>query len=94
MYFKNLKSRHFPYFPTGWKRAKLNVIYIYKADPSNQEITISLVICVAKSRDNCSLFKKYLFSFIIKNNSLTPFHSGFVLGNPTVNLLVDLCKTR
>ena len=70
------------YFPNSWKEA--NVLPIFKKDekslPSNYR-PISLLCQAEKVMERC--IHKYLYSYVISNQILTPLQSGFVPGDST-----------
>ncbi len=82
-------------FPKAWKLA--NVTPIYKksnpAHPTNYR-PISLLSCLGKLMERC--IHKHLYNYLINNNILTQFQSGFVRGDSTTNQLIyiynDICK--
>ncbi len=82
-------------FPQTWKIA--NVTPIYKksnpADPTNYR-PISLLSCLGKIMERC--IHKHLYNYLITNNLLTEYQSGFRRGDSTTNQLVyiynDICK--
>ena len=49
---------------------------------------ISLLSTVSKVLEK--IMHKYLFNFFRDNNVITPFQSGFVPGDSTVNQLIDI----
>ncbi len=92
-YFNKLISKS--YFPSPWKLA--NVTPIFKtSDPSNPQNyrPISLLSCIGKLMERC--VHKYLYNFVVTNNRLTSYQSGFIKGDSTVNQLTylynDICK--
>ena len=52
---------------------------------------ISLLSAVSKVLEK--IVHKYLFNFFRDNNVITPFQSGFVPGDSTVNQLIDIYNT-
>lgn len=82
-------------FPTAWKRANVTPIY-KKADPSQPSNyrPVSLLSCLGKLMERC--IHKHLYNYVISNNLITSFQSGFIKGDSTVNQLAffynDICK--
>ena len=75
-----------------WKRA--NVSPIYKKDDKTDVVNyrrISLIISVGKALKK--LVQKHVHNFVLENNIITSFQSGFTRGDSTVNQLVDLYNT-
>ncbi|MCG8096842.1 MAG: hypothetical protein JAZ17_25000 [Candidatus Thiodiazotropha endolucinida] len=78
--------------PDMWKRA--NVTPIHKKDDKTlveNHRPISLLSSIGTSLEK--IVHKYLHNFLIANNTITPFQSGFTQGDSTVNQLVDLYNT-
>ena len=76
-------------FPAIWKRA--NVIPLYKKNDKskfNNYRPISLISCVGKVMERV-VFKN-VFNHFKDNNLFTPFQSGFMPGDSTVNQLVHV----
>ncbi len=92
-YFNKLISNSV--FPSPWKLANVTPIF-KKSDPTDPQNyrPISLLSCIGKLMERC--VHKYLYNFLITNNKLTPFQSGFIKGDSTVNQLTyiynDICK--
>ena len=59
-----------------------------KSDPSKPQNyrPNSLLSCLGKIMERC--IHKYLYNFLIQNNMLTPYQSGFMKGDSTANQLV------
>ena len=80
------------YFPTVWKQG--NVCPLYKKDdkslPSNYR-PITLLSILGKTMERC--VHKYLYNYVIANQILTPFQSGFVQGDSTTNQLIHTYHT-
>ncbi|MCG8113710.1 MAG: reverse transcriptase domain-containing protein [Candidatus Thiodiazotropha taylori] len=78
--------------PDAWKKA--NVTPIYKKDDKTlveNHRPISLLSSIGKSLEK--VVHKHLHNFLLENNIITPFQSGFTQGDSTVNQLVDLYNT-
>ena len=76
-------------FPEPWKQA--NVSPLFKSgDPSlaKNYRPISLLDTIGKVFEK--ILFKYIFNYIREHNLLTPFQSGFIPGDTTVNQLVYL----
>ena len=56
-----------------------------------QYLLISLISSVGKALEK--LVHKHVHNFVLENNIITPFQSGFTRGDSTVNRLVDLYNT-
>ena len=78
--------------PHIWKQANVTPIH-KKNDPSDVSNyrSISLLSTVSKVLEK--IVHKYLFNFFRDNNVITPFQSGFVPGDSTVNQLIDIYNT-
>ena len=80
------------YFPMCWKYG--NVTPIHKKDdksaPSNYR-PITLLSSLGKVMERC--VRKYLYNYIIENEILTPFQSGFVRDNSTTNQVLQIYHT-
>ena len=78
--------------PHIWKQANVTPIH-KKNDPSDVSNyrPISLLSTVSKVLEK--IVHKYLFNFFRDNNVITPFKSGFVPGDSTVNQLIDIYNT-
>lgn len=76
-------------FPSSWKLANVCPIY-KKSDPSKtcNYRPISLLCCLGKVMERC--IHKYLYNHVISNKLLTPFQSGFIKGDSTINQLTFL----
>jgi hypothetical protein len=83
------------YFPDEWKKAHVYPVF-KKSDPSypGNYRPISLQSCIGKQMKRC--VHKYVYNFIVQNNILSPYQSGFVKGASTTNQLLyiynDICK--
>ncbi len=83
------------YFPDSWKLANVAPIF-KKSDPSKPSNyrPISLLSCIGKLMERCK--QKYIYNYLKTNNLLTPFQSGFIKGDSTVNQLTclynDICQ--
>ncbi len=92
-YFNKLLNN--AYFPSPWKLANVTPIF-KKSDPSDPQNyrPISLLSCIGKLMERC--IHKYLYNYVIDNNKLTSYQSGFIKGDSTVNQLTylynDICK--
>ena len=83
------------YMPLSWKKA--NVCPIFKksdpSDPGNYR-PVSLLSYLGKLMERC--IHKYLYNFLMTNNVITSFQSGFIKGDSTTNQLLhiynDFCK--
>ena len=78
--------------PGIWKKA--NVSPIHKKDDKTlieNHRLISLLSSLGKTLEK--VVHKNMHNFLLENNIITPFQSGFVPGNSTVNQLVDLYNT-
>ena len=75
--------------PDIWKKAKVFPIH-KKVDTTLVENyrPISLLSSLGKTLEK--VVHKNMHNFLIENNVITPFQSGFVPGDSTVNQLVDL----
>ena len=73
-------------FPDSWKLAHVLLLY-KKNDQSeiNNYRPISLFSCVSKIAERVVF--KYTFNYIHENHFLSPFQSGFIPGDSTVNQL-------
>ncbi|MEW8544385.1 MAG: reverse transcriptase family protein [Candidatus Thiodiazotropha sp.] len=80
------------YFPIAWKQG--NVCPLYKKDdkslPSNYR-PITLLSILGKTMERC--VHKHLYNYIIANQILTPFQSGFVRGDSTTCQLIHTYHT-
>ena len=78
--------------PHIWKQANVTPIH-KKNDPSDvpNYRPISLLSTVSKVLEK--IVHKYLFNFFRDDNVITPFQSGFVQGDSTVNQLIDINNT-
>ena len=78
--------------PNIWKEANVSPIH-KKNDPSDvfNYRPISFLSTVSKVLEK--IVHKYLFNFFRDNNVITAFQSGFVLGDSTVNQLIDIYNT-
>ncbi|MEW8545738.1 MAG: reverse transcriptase domain-containing protein, partial [Candidatus Thiodiazotropha sp.] len=80
------------YFPIQWKHG--NVCPLHKKDdkslPSNYR-PITLLSILGKTMERC--IHKYLYNFVIINQILTPFQSGFVQGDSTTYQLIHTYHT-
>lgn len=76
-------------FPACWKQANVSPIF-KKSDPSKPSNyrPISLLSCLGKLMERC--VHKYLYNYVISNDILTTFQSGFIKGDSTVNQLTYL----
>ena len=85
----SLSSRSVPHI---WKQANVTPVH-KKNDPSDvsNNRPISLLSTVSKVLEK--IVHKYLFNFFRDNNVITPFQSGFVPGDSTVNQLIDIYNT-
>ena len=75
-----------------WKRA--NVSPIHKKDDKTDVVNyrpISLISYVGKALEK--LVHRHIHNFVLENNIITPFQSGFARGDSTVNQLADLYNT-
>ena len=73
---------------------KANVSPIHKKDNKTQVENyrpISLLSSPGKTFEKIA--HKHLYNFLLENNVITPFQSGFVPGDSTVNQLLDLYNT-
>ena len=83
------------FVPYIYKQGNVSPIF-KKSDPSdpNNYRPISLLSCVGKLMERCIF--KHIYNFIINNNILTKFQSGFIRGDSTTNQLLyiynDFCK--
>lgn len=78
--------------PDIWKRA--NLTPIHKKDDKTlveNHRPISLLSPLGKTLEK--IVHKHLHNFLLENNVITPFQSGFTPGDSTVNQLVDLYNT-
>ena len=76
-------------FPNSWKKS--NVTAIHKKDsttnPGNYR-PISLLNINGKLVERC--IHKHLTAYFLENNVITPYQSGFVSGDSTINQLLYL----
>ena len=76
-------------YPDSWKKA--NVSAIHKKDsptiPNNYR-PISLLSIIGKLMERC--IHNHLTQYLLDNNIITPFQSGFRTGDSTVNQLLFL----
>ena len=92
-FFNNLLQRSL--YPSDWKLANVTPIF-KKSDPSNPANyrPISLLSCIGKVMERC--IHKHLYNYLVSNNLLTSFQSGFIRGDSTTNQLVyiynDICS--
>ena len=76
-------------FPNDWKKA--NVLPLHKKGPENaceNYRPISLLNVVGKVFEK--IIFKHIYNFFLQNQVITPFQSGFVRGDSTVNQLLYL----
>ena len=76
-------------FPDSWKLA--HVLPLHKKNDKseiNNYRPISLLSCVSKIAERVVF--KYTFNYIRENHLLSPFQSGFIPGDSTVNQLVNV----
>ena len=78
--------------PDIWKRANLSPIH-KKDDKTLVENhrPISLLSPIGKTQEK--IVHKHVHNFLLENHVITPFQSGFIPGDSTVNQLVDLYNT-
>ena len=74
-------------FPAAWKRANLTPIHKKneKTLPNNYR-PVSLLSTVGKSLERC--VHKHIYNYVIDNNLVTPFQSGFTRNDSTTNQLI------
>ena len=79
-------------FPAAWKRANLTPIHKKneKTLPNNYR-PVSLLSNVGKSLERC--VHKHIYNYVIDNNLVTPFQSGFTRNDSTTNQLIFLYHT-
>ena len=80
------------YFPSSWKEA--NVIPIFKKDDSSNVSNyrpISRLNTIGKVMENH--VHKHVFNFFLSNNTISRVQSGFIIGDSTVNQLVNMYNT-
>ena len=83
------------YFPDCWKLASVTPV-VKKGDPSRPSNyrPISLLSCIGKLFERC--VHKYIYNYLIGNNLVTPYQSGFIKNDSTVNQLIyiydDICR--
>ena len=79
-------------FPAAWKRANLTPIHKKneKILPNNYR-PVSLLSNVGKSLERC--VHKHIYNYVIDNNLVTPFQSGFTRNDSTTNQLIFLYHT-
>ena len=78
--------------PDIWKRS--NVSPVYKKDDKDNVANyrpISLISSVGKAFEKA--IHKHVHNFILANQIITPFQSGFMPGDSTVNQLTDMYNT-
>ena len=76
-------------FPDSWKLA--HVLPLHKKNDKweiNNHRPISLLSCVSKIAEGVVF--EYTFNYIPENHLLSPFQSGFIPGDSTVNQLVNV----
>ena len=78
--------------PNIWKKANVSPIH-KKNDPSDVSNYRPISLLSTVSRVLEKLVHKNLFNFFLDNNAITAIQSGFVLGDSTVNQLIDICNT-
>ena len=80
------------YFPSSWKHG--NVIPLHKKDdkslPSNYR-PITLLSQIGKTLERC--IHKHMYNYVLENQILTPFQSGFVSGDSTTYQLLHTYHT-
>ena len=78
-------------FPNAWKKA--NVTPIHKKNertlPNNYR-PISLLSTMGKSMERC--VHKHIYNYVMDDNLITPFQSGFTCNDSTKNQLLCLCQ--
>ena len=79
-------------FPAAWKRANLTPIHKKneKTLPNNYR-PVSLLSNVGKSLERC--VHKHIYNYVIDNNLVTPFQSGFTRNDSTTSQLIFLYHT-
>ena len=83
------KSLQLGKVPQVWKLAFVTALYKKgDKDLAKNYRPISLLSCVCKVMEKCIFIK--LYSHLSDNNLLTPFQSGFIPGDSTVNQLLDI----
>ena len=75
--------------PDVWKQSNVSPVF-KKDDKTNVENyrLISLISFVGKTFEK--VVYKHIHNFILANQIITPFQSGFMLGDSTVNQLTDM----
>ncbi|MCG7869883.1 MAG: hypothetical protein JAY74_26365 [Candidatus Thiodiazotropha taylori] len=76
-------------FPNAWKKANLTPIHKKneKTLPNNYR-PVSLLSTVGKTMERC--VHKHVYNYVIENNLITPFQSGFTRNDSTTNQLLYL----
>ena len=79
-------------FPHIWKETNVSTVF-KKDDPSSVSSysPISLLNTIGKVTEK--LGHNHLFNFFLDQHAITPLQSGFVLGDSTVNQLVEIYNT-
>lgn len=74
-------------FPSAWKLAHVSPLHKKECKHiSNNYRPISLLSCVGKALERC--IHKYVYSFLMSNNIISPSQSGFITGDSAVNQLL------
>ena len=78
--------------PDIWKQSNISPVF-KKDDKTNVENyrPISLISSVGKTFEKAAY--KHIYNFILANQIITPFQSGFMPGDSTVNQLTDMYNT-